>query len=169
MLTESALLALAGAAAGLVIAYGSIHGLTVFIPDNLRQFRSIDVNTRVLLFALLTATVSSFLFGLAPALGGTRIHVQNCLKGAGRSPTGNPKLCQVRQLLVISEVALAVILLIGCGLLLRSLGNLQKTDLGFRPDHILTIPSTRYLRAIATSSASSFMQTYTRGSKPHPA
>ena len=140
MLTESALLALAGAAAGLLIAYGSIHGLTVFIPENLKQFRSIDVNTRVLLFALLTATVTAFLFGLAPALGGTRIDVQNCLNGAGRSLTGNPKLRQVRQLLVISEVALAVILLIGCGLLLRSLENLQRTDLGFRPDHILTIP-----------------------------
>ncbi|MDH4180116.1 MAG: ADOP family duplicated permease, partial [Armatimonadota bacterium] len=139
LLTESLLLALAGAAAGVAVAWVSLAGLQRIFPAT-ENLGGIGLDTRVLAFAVLAAAVTAVLFGLAPALQFTRPNMVDAIKAGGRGSGGSAARLHARKLLVVSQVALAVMLSIGAGLLMRSLFAALKTDPGFRPEHVVIAP-----------------------------
>lgn len=139
LLAESLLLALGGAAAGVAFARLSLAGLERIFPAA-ENLGGIGVDARVLAFAVLAAAVTALLFGLAPALQFTRANVTDAIKAGGRALHGGTVRLHTRKLLVVGQVALAVMLSIGAGLLARSLLEVLKTDPGFRPEHIVTAP-----------------------------
>jgi putative ABC transport system permease protein len=138
LMTESALLAVLGSALGLLLAGWSLGWLQAQLPANLgRRLRGADglsIDATVLAFTMALSVLATFLFGLAPALASLRTDVISVLREASGS---TPRRHRLGQLLLAGEVALAVMLLIGAGLTLKSLVGLQKTDLGFSPDHVV--------------------------------
>ncbi|HEU4563113.1 MAG TPA: ABC transporter permease [Gemmatimonadaceae bacterium] len=148
MLTESIVLALAGAALGLVLAVWGVAALRRASPGNLPRVDAIAVDGRVLAFTLLLAVGVGVLFGLAPALRLSAHALAARLRDGMRGIAGGTGLREMRGLLVLAEVALAVMLLAGAGLLIRSFDKLQRVDLGVRPDGVLTAfmvpPRVRY-------------------------
>jgi predicted permease len=140
MLTESMLLSLAGGAVGLAIAYAGRSILWSFRPPFIEQ-SSIDLSldSRVLLFTLGVAILTGFIFGLVPAVKASRPDLMDTLKAGGRGGTMGWKRDPLRSLLVISEMALALIALVGTGLFLRSMQNAQKIDLGFESKNLLVM------------------------------
>jgi putative ABC transport system permease protein len=147
MLTESALLAVGGGLLGILLADWCFNFLKNLIPQDLSQTVSLALDPGVLAFAVAISLASSFLFGMAPALQVSRIDLNSVLKEGGRGSAG-PRRGSMRNLLVIGEVALALILLVGSGLLLESFAKLRGVDPGFRADHVLTVrvdaPITKY-------------------------
>ncbi|PYR47852.1 MAG: ABC transporter permease, partial [Acidobacteria bacterium] len=121
--------------------------LTWWHPESIPRVASVGLNLRVLLFTTLTSVVVTIIFGLAPAFGQLRLDVSEALK-EGRTATGAKSGRAFRSALVVMQTAFAVVLLVGAGLLVRSIATLQRVDLGFRPDHVLTmrvsLPSTSY-------------------------
>jgi predicted permease len=148
LFVESALLAVIGGAVAVFIASAGLAFLMHVRPDRLPQLATVSINTRVLFFTLTVSLVTTVLFGLWPAFATTRINIVDSLKDAGRSATAAPSRLRVRRLLVISEVAFALMLMIGAGLLLRSIALLQSQQLGFASDHLLRahlyLPPARY-------------------------
>jgi putative ABC transport system permease protein len=136
LLTESALLSLLGGAVGLLIASWGIRALLSFSPPNIRNLDSVTVDTRVLAFTTIVALLTSLLFGLAPALKISQTQPGAALKD-GRSASGGISGRRLRSLLLITEFSLAVLLLAGAGLLLRSFSKLQAVDPGFDPAQVL--------------------------------
>ncbi len=136
LLTESLLLALGGAAAGLAVAWFSLASLRRIFPAT-ENLGGIGLDPRVFAFSVLLAALTSVLFGLAPAIQLTRPDVTEAIKGGGRASHGSALRLHTRKLLVISHVALAVVLSIGAGLLMRSLLEALKTAPGFRPEQVL--------------------------------
>jgi putative ABC transport system permease protein len=136
LLTESALLSLLGGAVGLLIASWGIRALLSFSPPNIRNLDSVTVDTRVLAFTTVVALLTSLLFGLAPALKISQTQPGAALKD-GRSASGGISGRRLRSLLLITEFSLAVLLLAGAGLLLRSFSKLQAVDPGFDPAGVL--------------------------------
>jgi len=139
LLTESMLMAFAGAAAGLAIAYIGLRFSDALIPA---QFARLDLkaglNMRVLGWSALLAACTGLLVAVLPALQATRTDPHESLKSDGR--TGQDKAgSRVRQTLIVAEIALSVVLLLGAGLLMRSFVNLQRADLGFSPNGLLTM------------------------------
>src|SRR5207244_3196422 len=133
LLTESLVLAGAGGIAGLLLALWGMPLLVALIPDNMAQAKSATVDLRVLGFTLLTALLTGLFFGLAPALQASRPDLNEALKeGSGAGLDSRRQ--RVRSLLVIIEMALAIVLLTGAGLLIRSFIRLNQVDPGFRPD-----------------------------------
>lgn len=137
LLTESLMLALIGAAAGIAIALWGMEFLTSFSSDSTDRFGPVSLDTRVLLFTLGVSLLTGVLFGLAPALQASKTDLNLSLK-ASRASTNLPQR-RLRNALVISEVALALVLLVGAGLLLRSFARLLKVDPGFDTDNLLTM------------------------------
>jgi putative ABC transport system permease protein len=139
---ETLLVALAGGACAFFIATWTVHGLRPILPPGLPRAQDLRINSNVAWFTLGASLLAALLSGLAPALLSTRQDVSMAIKessaGAGMnaSSAGHNFL---RQLLVVGEVALAVILLLGATLAVRSFGHLLRLDLGFRPDHLLTM------------------------------
>lgn len=138
LLTESALLAFAGGALGILLAAWCFTFLKNLIPEDLSQTVALALDLRVLSFAVLVSLASSFLFGLAPALQISKIDLNDVLKEGGRGSAGSRKK-MFRNLLVIGEVALSLMLLVASGLLLESFSNLRGLNPGFRTDHVLTM------------------------------
>jgi predicted permease len=138
MLAESLLIAILGGALGGAIAVGGVRTLISLLPATFPRANAIHVNAAVFLFTLLVALATGLLFGLAPALQASRTDLQQGLRDGGRGATTSGSHLRLRNLLVVSEVTLACVLLIGAGLLLRSFANLLQTDPGFRPQHVLT-------------------------------
>ena len=139
LLTESTLLALLGGAAGLLLASWMIHPLVAMMPPDLadglfRQTR-IGIDGPVLLFTLLVSFATGLLFGLVPAFTAARVNLQDPLKEGGRGGRSGA----ARGLLVAAEVAVAAVLLVVAGLLLRSFLRLQAVDPGFDADRVLTL------------------------------
>ena len=146
LLTESLVLATAGGAAGLLIARGAIRVFSTLGADRVPRGGAIDIDPTVLLFALALSVVTGVLFGLGPAWLATRRDVQAGLQsGRGEEGRIDPR---AQRALIVSEIALALTLLVGAGLLVKSLWRLQQVDPGFRPDHVLTLrtslPLARY-------------------------
>ncbi len=139
LLTESLLLALAGAAAGVAFAWIGLAGLQQIFPAA-EDLGGIGIDARVLAFALLAAAVTALLCGLVPAIQLTRSSVAEALKSAGRGVRGGAIRLHTRKLLVVGQVALAVVLSIGAGLLMRSLFAVLQTDPGFRPECLVIAP-----------------------------
>jgi predicted permease len=136
LLTESFLLSAAGGALGLLLAGRGTQAILAILPDALPRGREIGVDARVLLFALGVSALSAILFGLAPAWKALRPSVQESLKEGGRGSSGFRH--RALSALVISEIALAVVLLAGAGLMIRSLSRIWSVDPGFNARNVLT-------------------------------
>lgn len=152
LLTESLLLSLAGGVVGLLMAYGGICLIESLIPTTISGdvFHQVDINIDpwVLGFTLLISVVAGMLFGVFPALAATRTNVGETLKESGQAVGVGMRRSRLREALVITEVALALVPLIGAGLLIRSFYRLTAVDPGFQPASVLTLtvnlPSNRY-------------------------
>jgi putative ABC transport system permease protein len=135
LLTESVLLFLAGGAAGLLLAMWGVQLLLRFVPDNLPRISTVSLDGRVLAFTVLASLLTGVVFGLAPALQAAQANVNESLREGGRTNTGTPRL---RNAFVVVEIALALVLLAGAGLTLKSFWRLQAVEPGFNPDGVLT-------------------------------
>jgi predicted permease len=131
-LTESALLALCGGAAGTALAFGLLRVLTAVAPADVPRLNEANVDVRVLLFTIAVSLLSGLLFGLAPALDTPRVEAL----AAGRSAAGGRY--RLRQVLVASQICGSLVLLTGAGLLLKTLWNLQRQPLGMKTDRTVT-------------------------------
>jgi putative ABC transport system permease protein len=138
LLTESLLLAVAGAAAGLGLASWGVRILTALAPDDLPRITESGLNLQVLIFTTLVAIFTGILFGLVPALQATKPDLAASLKEGGRSGTDTVTRSRLRSALITTEMALAIVLLVAAGLLLRSLLGLGKVDPGFAKNHVIT-------------------------------
>src|SRR5262245_2667951 len=138
LLTESLLLALAGGGLGLLLAFGTLKLLLAFAPQGIPRLSDINIDPWALGFTLLLSVLTGVVFGLAPALQASRLDLNATLKEGGTRATGGPSRHRLRGLLVIAEVSMALVLLIGAGLLLKSFTRLRETKLGFNPDRVLT-------------------------------
>ncbi len=138
ILSESLVLSFLGAACGLVMAYAGVGALQALVPKDLVNGSTLTVNATVFGFSLILTLVSGFLFGLTPALTASRTDFNDALKQGGRTQAGGGSHL-LRDGLVVSQVACAVVLLIGAGLMIQTLFRLQAVDTGFRSDHLLTM------------------------------
>jgi putative ABC transport system permease protein len=138
LLIESALLAFGGAALGIFFAYLGIKGVAPLIPEGtIPREVVIRLNVPVLLFSLAAAVVTVLLFGLAPAAMTARRNIVEPLKDSGKGVGSGFRGGRLRNALVVTEIALALVLLAGAGLLMRTFVGLQQVDLGLNPDNIL--------------------------------
>jgi len=148
LLTESTVLALAGAAAGSLLAWWGMKALLSVNPEAIPRFQEIRLDATVGVATLILAMITGVLFGFAPAMHLVRTELQSSLREGGRAGSESGQRQRLGRSLVMAEVALAVVVVIGAGLLLRSFRELRSSDPGFRPDNVLvidlSIPSTRY-------------------------
>lgn len=141
LLTESVLLALAGGGLGLLLAFWGVRALGQWSGASLPSMHGIGIDTWVLAFTLGVSVITGLAFGLAPAVQAWRTDVNAALKEEGRGDTGGHRN-RLRHLLVVSEVALALVLLIGAGLLIKSFSRLMEVHPGFRTAGVLTFQVT---------------------------
>lgn len=149
LLTESLLLALLGSALGLGFAWVGIKALMLISPRDLATLQTVGLNVTVLLWTLGVSLLTGIIFGLAPALQISRLNLNDSLKEGGKSESGQAGGSRrLRSALVVSEIALAVVLLASAGLLIKSFVRLQQVDRGFNTENILTmvvrLPAARY-------------------------
>ena len=148
LLTESLLLALAGGVLGLGLAFWGVRSVAALNPGNLPRADEIGVDAPVMLFTLAVSVLTGLLFGLAPAVQTSAVDLHGALKEGGRGSAGDRGGQSLRRMLVVAEVALALTLLTGAGLLVKSFARLQGVNPGFDPDHLLTVnlalPPARY-------------------------
>ena len=141
LLTESVLLSLAGGGLGLLLAFWGVRALGQWSGASLPSMHGIGIDAWVLAFTLGVSVITGLAFGLAPAVQAWRTDVNAALKEEGRGDTGGHRN-RLRHLLVVSEVALALVLLIGAGLLIKSFSRLMEVHPGFRTDGVLTFQVT---------------------------
>ncbi|MEK6408920.1 MAG: ABC transporter permease [Acidobacteriota bacterium] len=146
LLTESVFLSVMGGLFGLLLAYFGVRLFVAFGPKEIPRLDEIALDGRVFAFSLLIAVVTGLVFGLAPALQISKPDLQDSLKEGGRgSSKGRHRL---RNALVVSEVAIALVLLVGAGLMIKSFQRLLQLNMGFRTENVLTmrlsVPSTKY-------------------------
>ncbi len=139
LLTESTILALAGGAFGLLLALWGVALITKLLPQDFPRLAENNLDWRVLSFTLGASVLTGILFGLAPALQISRTDVQESLKESGRGASGSKRHNRLRNLLIVGEVALSVVLLAGAGLLFRSFLHLQSVNAGFTQQQVLTV------------------------------
>ncbi len=140
LLTESLLLSLAGAAGGLLLAAGGLAIAPQFLPAQVVALApAISLSGRVLAFGLALTVISAAVIGLVPVVRAWRTSPRVWLSAEGRSATGGRAVVRLRQAFIVAEVALAVALLAGAGLLVRSFMRVQAVDLGFDPSNVLTM------------------------------
>jgi putative ABC transport system permease protein len=148
LFTESLVLALGGAAAGLCLAEWGVRALLSLAPDEIPRAAEIHIDAWVLGFAALAATASAIAFGLLPALAASKAGLEQDLKGSERSHSAGPATQRARNGLVISEIALALVLMIGAGLMIESFRHVSAVDPGFDPRGVIAmrvaLSSTRY-------------------------
>ncbi len=139
LLAESLLLAGLGGAAGLLLAVWGVYLLVAFGPAELPRAGEVAVDGRALGFTLAVSLLTGIIFGLAPALQTSRADLNETLKDGWRGGTGSAGHRRMRSLLVVSEIALSLVLLVGAGLLMRSFLKLQAVAPGFNPNNLLTM------------------------------
>lgn len=137
LLTESVMLAFVGGTLGIALAVLGVKGLIALAPASLPRLSAVEVNGIALVFALLLTTAVGIVFGLMPALQAARANIHEGLKSGARSVAGSDRFA--RGAVVVSEVALAMVLLVGSGLLVRSMRELLAVDPGFDPRGVLTM------------------------------
>ena len=144
LITESLMLSIAGGLAGLLLASGGLKLLARLVPERLD--RALTLNSDVLIFSFLISVVTGIVFGVLPALHASRLDLTETLKQGGRLNTGGGGFS--RDVLVVAEVSMALVLLAGAGLMMKTLARLQSVELGFRPDGLLAVrtylPSPKY-------------------------
>jgi putative ABC transport system permease protein len=136
LLTESALLAVAGGSLGLLVAVWGTRAVLALVPGGLPRTENIHMDGWVLAFTLVVSLVTGVIFGLAPAVQVSRINLHLTLKEGGRGSTAGHH--RLRALLVISEIAASLVLLVGAGLMLKTIYQLRRVDPGFDPRNVLT-------------------------------
>ncbi|MFY9570621.1 MAG: ABC transporter permease [Blastocatellia bacterium] len=148
LLTESVLLSLAGGALGLLVALWSTTLLVQISGDDVPRAAQIGLDLRVLGFTLMVSLITGVIFGLAPAIHSSNTDLTESLKEGGRGSSDGARRNRLRGALVIVEVAVAVVLLVGAGLLIQSLRRLQQVSPGFNPHNVLTfsigLPEVKY-------------------------
>ena len=148
LLTESLLLSLAGGAVAVVLAFWGTSLLVAFKPENLPRLTELGVDARVLGFTLGISILTGLVFGLAPAWTAARGGAGDALKEGGRSATAGSARQRLRSAFVVGELAVALILLVGAGLLVKTFWKLRSVEPGFNPDNMITmrveLPETRY-------------------------
>jgi len=148
LLTESVLLALTGGVVGLFLAFWGVRAIVALNPTNLPRVDEIGVDGAVMVFTLVVSLATGLLFGLAPAVHALGGDLHGMLKEGGRGAAGDRSGQGLRRTLVVAEMALALTLLTGAGLLIKSFARLQGVDPGFDPDRLLTfnlsLPPARY-------------------------
>jgi putative ABC transport system permease protein len=150
MVGESLVLALAGGAGGLLLAYATIEPLRALNAGSIPRISEVAIDARVLAFTLLLCLITGIVFGLVPAWQASRTNVVEAMKEGGRSSAGSTGRW-LRNIVVVGEVALSLVLLVGAALLLRSFSRLVAVDPGFRAENVLTfrvaLPQTSYKNA----------------------
>ncbi len=139
MLTESLVLSVLGGLFGLAVAFAGVHGIGRLIPPDLLPGGAVGLNVPVLLFTAAIVLLAAFAFSITPALHSSRTDVQSELKDGSRTSSAGTTHNRVRGALVITEAALALVLLVGAGLMMKSLYRLLQVDPGFRTDQVLTM------------------------------
>src|SRR5712672_900091 len=138
MLTESMLLSLIGGAAGIATAVGTLGFILRFVPSNVPRLDEVRIDWAVLAFALLISILTGLMFGLAPALHSAKGALSSAIREGGRGSGYSTKTGRLRDVLIVSELAFAVILMVGAGLLLRTFRDLLQENPGFNPTHVVT-------------------------------
>ena len=147
LIVEALVLAIAGGAVGLLLANASLSAGARLLADQVPRADEISIDARVMAFALAASILTGILAGVLPAVRAGRTDLTDALKEGGRSDSGSVGL-RTRRLLIVCEVALSVVLLMGAGVMIRSLLALRNVDAGFDPRNVLTmqiaLPETRY-------------------------
>jgi putative ABC transport system permease protein len=138
LLSESLVLGVAGGALGLAFAAIGVRALVAIAPATLPRMPEVRLDSGVLAFTVILGVLTALLFGLLPAIQGSRPNVHGALKESGRANTTGVQRARVRQAMVVAQVALAVVLVAGAGLLLRSFARLTALDPGFDAERVLT-------------------------------
>jgi putative ABC transport system permease protein len=138
LLTESIVLALLGSALGLLFANLALRAIIQLNPGDIPRLQDAAIDWRVLFFTLLVTTLTGILFGVVPALQAFKVDLQNALRESRRASLSSAQL-RLRSTLVVSEIALALVLLAGAGLLINSFARLLRVPLGFNPKNVLTV------------------------------
>ena len=154
LLTESLVLSLLGGAAGLIVAYWSVPALVSALPQNqliaMPFLKTLGLDTRILLFSFGLSLFTGVVFGLAPSLQSSRLDLNEVLKEGGRTMAAGASH-RLRSAMVVTEIALAVVLLIGAGLMMKSLLRLLQTNVGFQTDNLMTmtvvLPAAKFTEA----------------------
>ena len=148
LLTESLLISIVGGVAGVLLALWGVALLVRFGPHDLPRLDEVHLDGAVLAFTALITLGTGVLFGIVPAFGATRARLTAMLKESARGSSGSRTTRRVRGALVVGELALAMLLLVGAGLLVRSFTHLMAVNPGFHPDRVLTFdvsaPETKY-------------------------
>src|SRR5580692_5628068 len=138
MLTESMLLSLIGGAAGIATAVGTLGFILRFVPSNVPRLNEVRIDWVVLEFALLISILTGLVFGLAPALHSAKVALSSAIREGGRGSGYSTTTGRLRDVLIVSELAFAVILMVGAGLLLRTMRDLLQENPGFNPTQVVT-------------------------------
>jgi predicted permease len=148
LLTESLLLAVAGGALGILVAARGLDAIIAMRPDRLSELDDVRLSSTVLAVSVGLTMLTGVLFGLAPAMFAAARNIGDTLKSAARSAAGNRSARRLRSVLVIAEVSLSVLLLVGAGLLVRTLMQMQRAAVGFEPAGLtaarVQLPDARY-------------------------
>jgi putative ABC transport system permease protein len=139
LLTESVMLSLLGGTLGVLVAWWGTKALVTLSPPALVELKSVSVSLPVLGFTLGLSVLTGIVFGLVPALVATRFDLHDSLKEGGKSVGGSTGSHRLRSVFVVAQVALALVLLVGAGLLVKSLSRLQAVDAGFNPTNLLAV------------------------------
>ncbi|MGE0702378.1 MAG: ADOP family duplicated permease [Vicinamibacterales bacterium] len=142
MLVEGLLLGLMGGALGLAVAFAGKQSLVALIPGSVPRLDEVAIDQRVLIFTMLVSVISSVLLALVPAFQISQVRLENGLRLSGARAVGESGTRRLREVLVVTQLAMAVVLLIAGGLLIRSFVALQSVALGFRPDRVLVVDAT---------------------------
>src|SRR5262249_47719452 len=147
-LTESLLLSVIGGVAGLLMAIWGVRFLVALIPKDTPRLEEISLDYRVVIFTLSISLLTGLLFGLFSAIQASKADLNETLKETGRGGVEGPRRLRLRNALVVSEFALALVLLIAAGLLVKSFQRLQVVSPGFQPAKLLTmrlaLPDSKY-------------------------
>jgi putative ABC transport system permease protein len=155
LLTESVVLGIAGGVLGLMLALWWTDALKTLVPGDIPRFKEVGIDTRVLAFTIIVSVLTGIIFGLIPALQASKPDLNEALKEGDRGSTGSRH--RVRSALVVAEIAIALVLLIGAGLMVKSIWRLQNVPTGFETRNLLTMQLSYSAKKDDTQRARNFL------------